>query len=185
MSKEPFYSDPDHGTYFTQYDNLEEALEDMGKAEDAANRRLFPEQRAMIGCQDDQYFINIAVNIQKLFIVGEAWSSETANKNELECYAKDEHGNLSDEGEAEFHHSCAMLRSSRRRGYIFGRAFSVIEPRGELGSTHVANMWPISKAAFEEAKNQNWQPDLHDPTKSPHLREALFILYMKYRPRTK
>jgi hypothetical protein len=45
--KEPFYSDPDHGVYFTQFDTLEEALKDMGEAERRANARLLPAQRAM------------------------------------------------------------------------------------------------------------------------------------------
>jgi hypothetical protein len=174
--KQPIYSDPDHGIHFTSYDTLEEALKDMGEAEDAANKRLLTAQRAMIDCKDDQYFVNIAVNMKELFIAGEAWSSDRADREELAAYHVNDVSELGDEERSEFNHSRKMMRDSRSRGYIFGRGYSVIEPDGELGSTHVANMWPISKAAFDEAREQKWQPDLLDITKSANLRDDLFKL---------
>lgn len=42
------------------------------------------------------------------------------------------------------------------RGYKSGRAYSVIEPTGELGDTHVANMWPITRESFEQARDLGW-----------------------------
>jgi hypothetical protein len=177
--KKDIHSDPDHGIHITSYDTLEEAYADMANQEAAANERLLPEQRAMIDCTDEQYFVNVAVNIQELFIAGEAWSSDRADREELESYHVKDVSELDDEQRAEFLYSRRMMRDSRKRGYIFGRGYSVIEPNGELGSTHVANMWPIDKAAFDEAREQKWQPDLLDVTKSARLRECLFHLYMK------
>jgi hypothetical protein len=43
------------------------------------------------------------------------------------------------------------------RGFRFGRAYSVIEPRGELGDTHVSVMVPITKEEFEQARAVDWQ----------------------------
>ncbi len=39
---------------------------------------------------------------------------------------------------------------------LFGRAFSVIEPQGELGSTHRSAVWPMTPAQFAEAMSVDW-----------------------------
>jgi hypothetical protein len=62
MSKDNIFSDPDHGIHISGFSSLNEAMADMAKAEDAANERLWPEQRPMIDSQDEQWFISIAVN---------------------------------------------------------------------------------------------------------------------------
>lgn len=45
----------------------------------------------------------------------------------------------------------------RRRGYLSGMCYSQVENEGEWGDTHVSQVAPISKAAFEEAKAHDWQ----------------------------
>jgi hypothetical protein len=151
----------------------------LGKKEREAMARILPEQERMIDCEKEQFFINIAVDLRELFIAGEAWSLSRARKEELASYKVESVTELSDEDKECFNESTRMMWSSRKRGYIFGRAYSEIEPRGELGSTHVTCMWPIPEAAFKEAKEQNWRPDLSDETKSPYLRRTLFQLHLK------
>jgi len=47
-------------------------------------------------------------------------------------------------------------RDAHERGYLFGTAWSTLEPRGELGSTHVSQMHPITEAMLEEARAHDW-----------------------------
>ena len=56
------------------------------------------------------------------------------------------------------------LRDAYERGYRFSRAHSVLCPEGELGDTHLAVMWPITKEEFEKAlvhgfarSNEEWE----------------------------
>lgn len=58
--------------------------------------------------------------------------------------------------------------ASHVNGYLFGRAYSIIEPDGELGSTHRANMWPITPECFEAAEQAGWR--LND-IKAPYENE--------------
>jgi hypothetical protein len=48
------------------------------------------------------------------------------------------------------------MRESHGRGYRFGMCHSVIEPRGELGDTHVSHCFPITKEEFDQAQEQDW-----------------------------
>lgn len=50
-----------------------------------------------------------------------------------------------------------MMKESHDRGYRFGTAASVIEPRGELGDTHVSHMFPITKEEYEAVEQQDWK----------------------------
>ena len=158
----------------TGFDSVEEMMAHLHKEEVAANKRTWPKQRALIECKEDQYYMNIAVDPRELFIVGEAWSLEHARREELKAFHKMEGTTqLSEEQWKEFRQSCKNLEDSRKRGYIMSRGYSVIEPRGELGSVHINSMWPISKLAFEECRRQGWRPDMLNEQKSPHLRQCL------------
>jgi len=48
-------------------------------------------------------------------------------------------------------------RDNRSAGYVFGRAFSVVMPEGELGSVHVTRIVPISQEVFELARANGWR----------------------------
>jgi hypothetical protein len=50
----------------------------------------------------------------------------------------------------------ANIQERNERGYRFSRAYSVMEPQGMLGDTHVLNMWPIKPEEFEAAKAGDW-----------------------------
>ena len=63
--------------------------------------------------------------------------------------------------------SIRALRDAYRRGYRFSRAHSVMSVEGQLGDTHLAVMWPITKEEFEKAKsnsfakcNEAWETEM-------------------------
>jgi len=47
---------------------------------------------------------------------------------------------------------------SRKRGYIFGRWYSVMCPEGELGDTHITQVtMKITKEAFKLVQSNGWR----------------------------
>lgn len=85
------------------------------------------------------------------FIVyGHCWSKTTLTDETKKTYAK-----YPDEED----HSDDEIRSSleaRKRGYMFGKAWSAPYPEGELGSTHVSQVIPISEDMFNRARDAGW-----------------------------
>lgn len=120
---------------FQSFDSMEEMLEFMAKAEAEANQMLLDEQRG-IGYGD--YWCR-PVPEQGVFVFGRVMPEE-------EAYDGEDAGSI------------AMLRDSYSRGYRFGTAYSILGPEGELGSTHIANMWPITEEDFNDAAAQRWRP---------------------------
>lgn len=127
---------------FKSYDNFEDAFEDMRKAEEAANRRVLPPQR-LIGWGD--YWFRVIPDWD-LVIFGYVYTEAENEKGERDAGASDE--------EWEYTHNVEL--DSYKRGYRFGKAYSTIEPTGELGSTHISEMVPISQEQFEEARGLKW-----------------------------
>lgn len=130
---------------FKSYENIEDAFKDMRQAEEAANRNLLPAQKK-IGWGD--YWMNPQPNLD-LLIFGYVFTL-------LENEAGERAAGSSDE---EWQYTKAGLLDSYERGYRFGRAYSTVEPNGELGSTHISQMVPISKEQFAEAKALDWDLD--------------------------
>ena len=58
-----------------------------------------------------------------------------------------------------FAYTARSLVDSYKRGYRFGKCWSVWEPEGEYGSTHVSEMMPLRPEEFEDARNADW--DFH------------------------
>lgn len=50
----------------------------------------------------------------------------------------------------------AQFTESAAAGMIFGRHYSAVEPDGELGSTFVGQLTPITKQEFDQAKERGW-----------------------------
>ena len=63
------------------------------------------------------------------------------------------------------------MQYSYNNGFRFGKAYSVIESRGELGDTHVSQMVPITKQEFEDAKLLDWE--LSSTVNLPWFRKAI------------
>lgn len=123
---------------FKSFDNFEQMQEYMAKAEEEANNALHPVQ---IELRDDvehtRYWCRPYAELG-ILIFGEAWSvSQIRAKEDA--------------------HITDRKTEVRARGYLFGYAYSVVEPDGEVGDTHVANVFPISEAAFEEARAHGWK----------------------------
>jgi len=161
---------------------FEELMQDQSRREKEANAQLMPEQIAMRDSIDaHQYWIHLRPGLE-FPIFGDAWSLKVQAENDRQFYPSV----MTKEEKAEYKDSRDAYADSRQRGYIFGRAYSVVEPRGELGSTHVAEMWPISEAAFDEATAANWQPDSENcPTLRKELNNAKSIWAVRMQERIK
>lgn len=122
-------------THVQGFDSFEDAMQAMRDAEERANALTLPQQRE-IGYGD---FWCRPVPEWGIFIFGRVSTLDELRKGE----------------DAE---TIVALEERFTRGYRFGKAYSTIEPEGEWGDTHVANMWPITEAEFEEAKGHGWTP---------------------------
>lgn len=132
------------------YDSLEAMWDDMSRAEEAAMRSLHPVQRELLG-QREFYWIRPYPEMQ-MFIFG--------HHNLDDWIALEKSLTPEDEmhGFEPWREQCED--KNLVRGYKSGRCFSPIEPDGEIGDTHVATMWPISKEGFEQAREMGWQVSL-------------------------
>lgn len=73
-------------------------------------------------------------------------------RREAQCWSKSPSG----QG---FARSERSILERHKRGYRFGMAWSVLEPRGEWGDTHVSQMIPIPKTLFEIGPDRGWTLD--------------------------
>jgi hypothetical protein len=129
---------------FKEFNSLDEMFEYMEDQTVKANAGLAPAQCDLTW---GSYFVNFQP-ADDLVIFGRVFTADEARENEIKAGAS--------EAEADF--SSATLADSLTRGYLFGRAYSVWEPGGELGSTHRASAWPISRELFEAAQAVKWVP---------------------------
>jgi len=135
---------------FREFDNIEDMLADMRLAENQANQGLAPEQEG-VGYGD--YWVRFLPD--RLVIFGRVMPKDEFINSERA---------LADPDDAEFaemelagiidHHE-----QSYARGYRFGWCFSTVEPTGEPGSTHIANVWPIDKELYDQAEAVGWNID--------------------------
>lgn len=132
--------------HFESFDSLDEAFATMARGEAAANARLHERQRAMT---PPCWFVRVIdFGNDRVVVFGEVPAFEEMDRVERELGAGDEEARETDK----------MLRGAFERGYLFGQCFSVVEPEGEWGSTHKVDVWPITQAQFEEAREFNWNP---------------------------
>lgn len=121
----------------------------MREQEAVAMLRITDAQRGLIEDVDTPRFWARPYPEGDCIIFGEAWSREQAIASEVRCGA--------DRDEAE--HTQTGLDDSRKRGYLFGRCYSLIEPDGEIGSTHAVDVVPVSEDVFELARANDWMPN--------------------------
>lgn len=131
-------------TSFKSFSSFEEAAEFMAKATDAANASLAPEQAAITYGSTWARFDHLASD--QLLIVGKVDTLDEIKAAEWATVGDEDDApeDLAEEIEYEIN----RLAENHERGYMFGRAYSVYEPRGEFGDTHRANMWPIPESTF-------------------------------------
>lgn len=135
-------SDP----FVQSFDSLEEMFQYMARNEMIANARATQAQKAITyGDYWHRYDRNFRVHIYGYVIPL------------LEMEA-DERSLGADD--AEWDYERRMTEDAHSRGYRFSRAFSVIEPEGELGLVHIVAIdEKITEAEFQAAKDRAWQPE--------------------------
>jgi hypothetical protein len=132
------------------FESFEAMFDSMTRDEDAANKRVTPEQRD-IGYGD--YFIRIwdagrMFGDPPLIVYGHVTPRDKWIADERDAGADD----------AELSWSMQAHDSAYQRGYRFGWHYSEVEPDGELGSTHVSVMArKISREEFDAARERGWK----------------------------
>jgi hypothetical protein len=134
--------------HIRSFRSFDEMIEYMAEATNAANANLLPEQRALTW---GSYWFR---PYEDIIIFGYVFTE--AELAERERYSYHNGGPLDEEEEAEFTWTIARTKENHERGYLFGEAWSVWEPHGELGDTHRASAWPISREQFEFARAAGW-----------------------------
>ena len=139
---------------FMSFDSTEEMFDFMARKTDEANASLTDEQKSLTW---GSYWFR---PYEGIVIFGHVFTEDEFEQKERWSYHRG--GPLDEEEEAEFAYSKARVYDAHERGYLFGEAFSVWEPRGELGDTHRANAWPILQWQFVSAQSAGW--DHNEPT---------------------
>lgn len=123
------------------FDSIEDAWAFIQAQHDAADARMTPSQHQLADGKEHWYFTWSG----SLPIAGHITAMDKLCEHEAKFY------DLNDpEAKAEYEYTCRHLRDGLARNVVQVRAFSSVEPDGELGSTHVAGLVPISQAAFKE-----------------------------------
>lgn len=122
------------------FDNFDDMMNAISKGVESAKARMTPEQEAITY---GDYWMRVWEGIP---IFGYIIPRDELEASERELGATDE----------EIEYENDVLDASYANGFRFGRAYSVMEPDGELGDTHVIDMIPITKEQFEEAKSLGW-----------------------------
>ena len=116
------------------FDSLEEMLAFMADQEAKANAAVRPRQQAGLGWGMHGFRMVEGIPIwTEIYTQGEAAEGE-------------EEGTMAD------------LLASHDRGYRYGMHYSRLEPLGELGSAHIAAMWPVTRRDFNIAEEVGWYP---------------------------
>lgn len=134
------------GEVFRTYDSWEQMFDAIRESEARANATLTPAQKAVVY---GSYWVTLYPDYGDLWVFGYVLTEEESYRSEIEAGADPE----------EARYTAERLRDSYARGYRFGKAYSVITPEGEYGSTHVASIaMPITKEQFEQARRDGWRP---------------------------
>jgi hypothetical protein len=134
-------------TEFMEFESWEDAVSFMAEQTDRANERLAPEQVAVTYGDCWVRFYDIAA---RTLIFGRITTLD---------YWDEKIATAKGEDRQEWMDEKVSVAESHERGYMYGKAYSVIEPDGEWGSTHRANLWPIPEWLFEQARAAGWRMD--------------------------
>lgn len=118
----------------TPFNSIEDAFAYMRQQEDRANANVHRFQRSI--SRGDYVFRRV----DDLLIFGYVFTAEEALEGE------DDPGLPN------------RLDDLFERGYRYGRWYSNVVLEGEIGDTHIANLWPIFKEEFDEAQVLAFDP---------------------------
>lgn len=147
-------------SHVESFDSMEAMYDHIAKSEAAAWERTNDAQKALL--TKDHFFWVRPYTEMDIFIFGEFHASKWLEDEKRLC-------GTDEEGLSEWLYSEKSFHSRRARGYLTGRAYSPLEPSGELGDTHVSQVYEISKTAFDEAHRANWVVDGTTRTFCPAL----------------
>ena len=122
-----------------EFDNVDDMLDSMIEDQSTADDQVQPWQAAIkVGDYCVRYYAGeVAIFIEVL----------DALQLEREAGASDE----------EVEYLRQELADEHMKNYRFGRCYSIMCPRGELGDTHISTISAvITKEAWEQAKANDW-----------------------------
>lgn len=146
-------------TSVESFDNLDEMFAAMARNEEAANARMTPAQSRL---RDDADIDRYAVSVH--------YGGDLVVFHEIPGIATT---TLLDDEDDERE----LARALRIRGYLFAKSFSAWEPSGEVGDVHASAVEPVSREAFELARELGWpsMPEMRDRS------NAAYRLYLVIR----
>lgn len=155
------------------FDSMDELFADMARRTDQANKNLAPEQK---GLDWGSHWIQFMVSDggrdgAPLIIVGRCHTTSEVYAAERAAMGPFTEDNAS-ECAAELVDTISTIIGSHENGYLFGTAYSTVEPDGELGSTHRSSVWPLSSRAFEALHSNGWRLGGLPPTVVDELKLA-------------
>ncbi len=130
------------------FDSVEDAWAFIETNRIEASERMTASQRALADGKEHWYFTWSG----RLPIAGHIMSLDELFATEAKYYDL----NLPDD-KAEYGWTCRHLREALGRHIVQVRAYSQVEPDGELGGVHVASMIPICQASFDEFIENGFQ----------------------------
>lgn len=165
----------------TSFDSIEQMYAAMNEAETKANAALLPDQRAIRDATNDRVYWFRPAPEYGCVIFGDTSSLADLLAKERrylpaldfsdgQCDLDPEKAQERAEARSEWSYTEIEVPRRRTRGYLTGDCYSVIEPSGEWGDTHVANVWRLSAEGFAEAREANWAPD---PAQCPFFAAAI------------
>mgnify|MGYP001267668411 CR=1 FL=1 len=143
------------------FDSFEEMNEQLQKRQEEAWKNTSESQKTLLDGKKRWFvYVETTYSPENIWIYGEIESTDERRKQRDEGIAaldpnSDDYNELAEEYIYEFD----VYEEQLTRGFVFGRCYSIVEPSGELGSTHVSKVAQISESVFNEAKSTGWKPN--------------------------
>ena len=134
------------------FDSMDEMLDYMRRSEEAAIASMTEEQKAI---KPGDAWASPRPEYQCV-IFGKSRTLAEIEASEKSHWSERPSAEERAEREAELKWTMESTIDSHSRGYLYGEAWSILEPRGEYGSTHVSQMVKIPAEALEEARQSDW-----------------------------
>lgn len=147
--------------HIESFDSFEEMNRQLQERQEEAWKNTSEKQKILLDGKKHWFvYVDDTFSPQLVWIYGEIESTDERRKTRDEGIASldpnsDEYAEESEGYIYEFE----VYEDQLNRGFVFGRCYSVLEPTGELGSTHVSKVAQISKEVFEEARESGWEPN--------------------------
>jgi len=139
------------------FDDVDEMFAAISRGVEAAKYRATPRQNSITY---GDYWLRV---FEDFLIFGHITPEAELWATEAELGASEE----------ELEWEMASMKANYDNGFRFGRAYSIVEPDGELGDTHVCDMVPITEEEFNQSKDLHW--NLEDIRNLPWFNPMLLL----------